>query len=610
MHYQDNLNALAEYNKELFQRLQSGEPINIEETIAVRSLPTRTEMQALEIEKQNSILRLNSSYDPVREAVRWAQQYRPKNLDAVAVMFGMGNGVFLSCLLDMPERFRFIIVFEPSYTIFKHVLENYPLQELLGDPRLGIVVGGINEEQFPGYVAQTITWKNLYSQMECLHPGYDRLFPDGYQDFRRMLQDNTLNSVMVKNTYDKLAQSVVANSIDNIVHIKNSVSFWDLKKELPKEVPVIIVSAGPSLSKNIEVLKEAKGRAIIMAVDRAYGMLRNHGIEPDFIVHLDAVKPLSSCGGVPGFEVPLLCCLEGSQAILGNHAGRKIIADCSAWMRKTYHRFGKAMGEISYGGSVTTVAFALCVKADWKRIVLIGSDLAYTNGLTHAGGGQGSLGYNDGQIELHVEDYQGNRIKTRYDWYTFLRWFEAVIAQLSDYDIIDATEGGALIRGTRLMTLREVVDQYCGKDIDIRRIVDEMEPTFDQEGIGQLCAYLEEIRGEVSEIREEARRTIYDCQKLSLNARRNQGDSSESRRLLKKLYETNNSIEQKDIFNIIDQYVVGQNTDDIEELFFVSEDKKQNELISYDSTEKIYRRIVEACDFISPHLEKVIESLQ
>ena len=61
---------------------------------------------------------------------------------------------------------------------------------------------------------------------------------------------------------------------------------------IPREMPAIIVSAGPSLNENIEELKKAKNKAFIIAVDTAMKPLLRNGIIPDMYAIIDGTKPL------------------------------------------------------------------------------------------------------------------------------------------------------------------------------------------------------------------------------------------------------------------------------------------------------------------------------
>ncbi len=607
MYLEDNLEYLKKYKFSLYQNLNREEMKRVKDDIKVTSVPTRTEIDALEITSTDGIIRLNSKFDPLQEAQRWVKQFTIKNLGTVAAMFGLGNGLFLRELLKLLESDSYVIVYEPSYTIFTYVLERYPLGDLLSDERVLLIVGGINDNELPLYISQVMNWMNLYSRLECCHPGYDKLFHASYDGFHKILQENMLESLAVKGTHEKLSRLITYNSFRNMQFLKDTINYWDLQEHLPKDVPVIIVSAGPSLLKNIEVLRRAKGKAIIIAVDRAYEMLQRYQIEPDFLANIDSNKTVKAAEYPENFTVPLLCKLEGSYRILSGHRGKKIIFNCSDFMREIYLGMNKNFPSIATGGSITTAVFTLLVVSGFQRIVFVGSDLAYQNGLSHAGMDH-LVSWDHDLIELYVDDINGNKVKTRFDWYSYLRWLEAMILQFPDCDFIDATEGGARIQGTRLLTLKEVVGQYCTISVDCKAILDSVGPTFNQ---GELHFIMERVyaaREEIEEIREMARKTIYDCQKLITNMKLKQNESSESRRLVKRLFNVNAQIEEKAIYSILDQYILSASVDEIGSLNIMSNDKQKDEMTSYMTTELIYQRILDGCDFLLSAIRQIINN--
>ena len=54
-----------------------------------------------------------------------------------------------------------------------------------------------------------------------------------------------------------------------------------------KEIPAIIVGAGPSLDKNINLLGRAQGHSMILASDAALKPLLLQGVTPSIVVNLD-----------------------------------------------------------------------------------------------------------------------------------------------------------------------------------------------------------------------------------------------------------------------------------------------------------------------------------
>ena len=75
--------------------------------------------------------------------------------------------------------------------------------------------------------------------------------------------------MVVKNTYDFFKEEYIINPFKNMAVMKKSYLSSELNSVIPKDIPVIIVSAGPSLDRNIDVLKQVKGHALIFAVDTA-----------------------------------------------------------------------------------------------------------------------------------------------------------------------------------------------------------------------------------------------------------------------------------------------------------------------------------------------------
>lgn len=608
MYYEHNMQIIKDYRKFLYERLMSNIAPAFDNKIEISSILTRTKEYALEIEKDNIQYRLNSKYNPKQEAKKWAEQYQLKNLDTVIAMLGLGNGIFIRELIEKMDQDNRLIVYEPSLTIFKHVLQWYDIEDILKDSRVYIIIKGINDCEFPYLLSRTLSWLNLFSQIKCIHPGYEQLFKDDCQLFEQILQDNMFNNIVAKNTYAKMGKNVVDNTINNITYLENSISVWDLYDVLPKDVPAIIVAAGPSLNKNVEVLKEAKGKSIIFVVDRAYETLLDHNVEPDFVVTMDAIKPLKYCGNKKGFSAPLLCKLEGSPEIFENHNGKKIIYNCEDYNCSIFTKLEKKFNNIEVGGSVTTAAFSVCAKMGFKRIILIGLDLAYAGELTHAGSFNETVNNDSTLIKLFVDDINGNKISTRHDWYTFLRWFENVILQIPEYDIIDATEGGARIKGTRIMTLQEVVTEYCNIEVDCRSIIDNIQPTFNTNDIKNIYEYLKISRDDLVEIKNISRTTIKKCIKLKQTTNLLQRNvTSEKRRLLKNITSANQKIEEMPVFSLINQYILSTESDDVEKLYFMTNNEKTDESIAYESTEKIYNSMIEACDFIIPKIDMVID---
>ena len=100
------------------------------------------------------------------------------------------------------------------------------------------------------------------------------------------------------------------------------------------------------------------------------------------------------------------------------------------------------------GGSVTTLAMDVALQLGCKRLICVGLDLALTNGLDHASDTPQAKSVNyDGGFYRNVPAVGGGNVVTTKGLDGFRKWIETRIASVKDVEIIDATEGGALIKG-------------------------------------------------------------------------------------------------------------------------------------------------------------------
>lgn len=605
MYYEHNIDLIKTHRSMFYDLMQEKLQVLTQSKVEIGVITAINNEKSLIVKNGDLEIRLNSLYNPTNEALKWAEQFTIKNLDTVIAMFGLGNGIFLKELMKKIGEDNAIIVFEPSFQIFQYVLHEYNLEEIIKDERIVLIVNDINFHEFPYLVNKMLNWLNLFSKIECYHPGYNQLFVDSYRMFQDIIRDNAFNNLVSKNTNMVLGKVIVENAVGNLNYLKDSLSIWDLDKELPKDIPVIIAAAGPSLNINIDQLKNAKGKAIIVAVDRAYEMFLAHDIEPDYVVLMDPRKKLEHCGGQEGFDVPLICKFEASPEVMKNHSGKKIIYDCEDFIAGIYKEEGIEFNSITAGGSVTTAAFAIFAKLGFETLVLIGLDLAYSGGASHAGNHQETVKNDD--LTIYVEDIHGNQIKSRHDWYTFLRWFENVILQMNEYTVIDASEGGAKIKGTQIMTLQEVIEQYCKKDIDCSELIKHVAPSFDEKSIITIRHYLENALKDLKQIKVLSE----NAEKCCKNSFKNHGKKiMNSDKLLKKISKINEDIQMKPIYSLIDFYVLGMDTNSVSELSFLTTNKETDEYVTFKNMVSIYQNISEACDFICPRLVEAIDYYQ
>ena len=243
----------------------------------------------------------------------------------------------------------------------------------------------------------------------------------------------------------------------------------------------IIVGAGPSLSKNIELLKQIKGKAFILATDSAVKKMAKHNIKPDAFMSIDSEKNGLEYNDIL-INTPLIMDINVKPELVENNKSVKIISAKNAILiSKICEKLKMLLYPAETGGSVSCSAFSVLKMWNFKKIVLIGHDFAYTDGMIHA---EGIFENNNTKIKeevRYVEDNDGNLIETGFDYEIYLHWFENAIAKWTDGEVINATEGGARVKGATVMTLQQVIDRYL-KDknmVDYETLMKNMPPMLD-----------------------------------------------------------------------------------------------------------------------------------
>ena len=237
-----------------------------------------------------------------------------------------------------------------------------------------------------------------------------------------------------------------------------------------KNKPVVCVAAGPSLDKNIDVLKEYQDQVLIIAADTILEKLLKNDIIPDIVGVLERIdkvynyffKDLIENNNLPE-EITLISEGIAPPKLYNNFPGTIIsVFRDNVPSEQWFVNNIKGVTGFNTGNSVANLNFSIACALECSPIVLVGQDLAYDeNGQAHSSETKyEEVGENDNPKEqVYVEGYNGEKLKTRKWWKIFKDWFEYRIAD-TGVQCIDATEGGAHIEGTEIMTLKETADKY------------------------------------------------------------------------------------------------------------------------------------------------------
>ena len=217
-------------------------------------------------------------------------------------------------------------------------------------------------------------------------------------------------------------------------------------------------------------------------MDTAIRPLLQAGVMPDLFITVDPVKDLFLFEQEGVSQVPMVLSIDVRNGVSKIHSGRHFyILNSGDYMANIMKRYDKKVISTTSGGSVATDAFVLLRKMGFDTIVLAGQDLAYPGNRSHAKAAyDDEVDRKDG-IYFEVEDIYGGQVLTRMDMNHYRRWFEDQIAAAPTLHVIDATEGGALIHGTEVMTLKDAIAREQKADYDFGALLDSVPNLFTPE---------------------------------------------------------------------------------------------------------------------------------
>lgn len=551
--YEKNIQALAQKfpawaSLLATKRKQRGFDVVAEESIMGDTI--------LKVNQNGKVRYLNGKYAPSAVCEQWIQKQGRFEEYAPVVIVGISNGVHIERIMEEVPKTANILIYEPSLELFRREIEEVDLSFLFQlDIPVGVIVEGFNEVEMDVYFHRMISYDNMTSLKYYESGNYAELFPEKVENFVKQLHQHVYTQGVNWNTFARYTSIKAKNVFHNLPYLYEGYSAEQLKGILPEDVPVIVVSAGPSLNKNLMDLKKAVGKACIIATDTAMKPLLNAGIVPHLFVIVDGLKPGLLFQHKDISKVPMVTMTEVSVESMKSHKGKKFFYYSGSPFE---HQLLKDLGEkeqadrtlpnFETGGSVATTAFTLGRYMGAKTIILMGQDLALTGNRTHADGtfqdkmDEVTIDKND-SFYMDVEAIDGGMVTTRGDLKVYLDWFEKYIKKWDDVTTVDATEGGALIHGSKVMTLKNAIKKYCKRDFNVKWYIDHTKKIFVGENRALALEYFENAEEDFRKVAKKARDGLKQYEKLEKAAKRQKVSEKELTKLLKKVKNINYYIE-------------------------------------------------------------------
>lgn len=418
---------------------------NYKYNIINTKIPNMPTVQAVMGEKSYF---LYSKYDPIRDSKIFAEEEYDKNIDQYLV-YGLGFGYHitqLENLLNQNGRGYHIYIIECNSEIYKLAMENVDLDGITKNENISLVLMENNKQSY-NKLNEILVLENMKIS---IHIPSLNIIPDEFIELKYLLEEFQMKKATIDKTSSVLSENFKVN-------IKNFDENVDVLFDKFKGRPLYLVSAGPSLDKNIHELKNINDNGIVLSVARAVRPLLAANIIPNFIVVSDSSRYLFSrqLKGLD-IEVPIFVLSTCDKNVMLNYKGKKYIALQQGYFSAEEYAREVNSSTVTTGGSVATTGLDIAIRMGCNPIVFVGQDLAFTDNQTHSKN-TFSRGVIESKNLRDISDIHGNTIQTSKNLYIYLRWIQNRVAEEKGITFIDATEGGARIKGTKIMNLRDAV---------------------------------------------------------------------------------------------------------------------------------------------------------
>ncbi|EFK9801027.1 motility associated factor glycosyltransferase family protein [Campylobacter coli] len=394
----------------------------------------------------------------------------------VLYFYGFGNGILFKALLQNKNH-QHIVVFEKDIEIIWVIFHILDFSNELQNARLMVLENDKLQTQDYTELCSSkpfFQFSRIYF-LELMSHYYER-FHEDVLELNKKLAENFKN-IILRNGNDPLdALQGIEQFVYNLPQMITHPSYKELlSKRKNLSDTAIIVSTGPSLTKQLPLLKKYASKATIFCADSSYPILAKHGIKPDYVCMLERTELTAEFFnhdfGEFDKDIVFICAGVVHPKAIEYLKGRNLVITQKV-LAFPYYINLKDFSYAAVGFSVAHTLSYLATYLNHKNIIFIGQDLAYAeNGNSHPDDYQNSANY-ESQMYEHILTiaYGGNgKVETHSIWLLFKNWFEnEMIPNTRKMGITtyNCTEGGARIEGTIEKPFLWACENLLDKDLN------------------------------------------------------------------------------------------------------------------------------------------------
>ncbi len=338
-------------------------------------------------------LYLHSKYDPVKEAVKIANEIEKSNL---IVIGGFGLGYHVEEIVKKHPDST-VVVFEPNMDLFMEAMKLRDFSFLISSKNVFFLISQ-HIQTIKDFLIPRSIKKAIYIPLHNRVKNNEELFL-GIDEILRLYQERIRIN---RNTLLKFGKLWVKNQSKNLPLMGYKADITHIFGKF-HDIPGIIVSAGPSMELIIPHLKKIQDRFVILAVDTALKSLLEEGIEPDFVMSIDSQYwNARHLEGIKTDKTILIADSSIQPSALRFFEDRIYFTKSTFPLGQYFEKMRSPFPKIASGGSVSTNIWDFAQKLGLSEIFFIGQDLGYPGNITH---------YKNSYFEKNMLT-SSNRIKT------------------------------------------------------------------------------------------------------------------------------------------------------------------------------------------------------
>ena len=395
----------------------------------------------------------------------WIQFFTYKS-NTIYVITGFGTGLHVERFLEQIPKDSTVVIAEPNLTWLNYLFSHKDCSSLLSDERILILTDLDSFDYLETIHLTYITnikhciFSPLFVLNESFHYQFFTKFCQEF-DMRKRLQATCLID----------SELLQKNVLKNLKILVNAPTINCLKNKY-KQLPLVLVSAGPSLDSAIPFLQHVQDKAIIMGMNSSYRILQKQGIHSHFTLAIDP-NPTTFSGFknesidstvllTSHMVYPEVVAYFSGQIMTWNFAQTEaLVASIS---RKLQCEEGPYL---EANGTVANLVGPLADFLGCKKVCLVGQDLAHTeSGQTHA---SGSFYQDRGALFSSQKNYRrcpGNTLKSVLVdpvFFLYLQIFNRMAEKYPNIQFINTSPLGAAIKDIPYLTY-EAAEKWIGEN--------------------------------------------------------------------------------------------------------------------------------------------------